>query len=77
MKTFQLRYRKVARPMPTKEEVDALEAIRERWTGDEPMTALRDDAIALYESLPRRHRLLREIDAFIVDANRCIRFGPG
>lgn len=60
------------------EEVEvALENLNGRWTGEEPMTALLEDALELRLCLKGSHPLLAEVDHFIERAERCISHGPG
>lgn len=60
------------------EEVEAvLENLNSRWTGEEPMTALLDDALTLRFHLKGGHPKLAEVDHFIERAERCISHGPG
>lgn len=62
----------------TEEEADAvLESINARWCGEEPMTALLEDALELRVQLKGAHPSLPAVDNFIARAERCIRFGPG
>lgn len=60
------------------EEVEAaLENLNARWTGEEPMTALLENALELRLLLKGSHPKVAEVDHFIYRAERCISHGPG
>lgn len=63
--------------MSSEEVESALAAINSRWCGDEPMTALLEDALELRVQLKGAHPSIPAVDAFIARAERCISRGPG